>query len=309
VSGEEHYTPAPPADFILPFDLPNARPARAASCGSTRVGARARARMRCPKRRRAWRRRPACLARAARFRAEARRPADGADQKRRPLDLVTADYYGADDGSSLPACAALRGSTRRGSRRWKTRRLPSALAGAGSSASPSSRGKAAELSGHRLAGTGRDRGVGGSLFRPVRAIADRHPPGGRALYEPGKRGPALARGRGDAAGDARRPRRCRRLGAARAFLATLEDIELVDTAAGGNGCCGGCSTKTKCACIPRSPMVFRCDCEPARIASVLRSYSPAERTASPIPTASSVPAANFVVRFTPSAPPTSPTAD
>ena len=62
------------------------------------------------------------------------------------------------------------------------------------------------------------------------------------------------------------------------LLKTVEDLELVDTAAGaGNACCGGCSTKTKCGCSRPRRSPSAATATPDRIAQVLKAYAPEER--------------------------------
>ena len=98
-----------------------------------------------------------------------------------PLDLVTADYYGADEDGAAARRARLRpAGCGRVSPRWTDQDF-AALAGKGALAitiEPSVGGQTyqgiVELSPDGIARLGRN------LFRPVRAIAHRDPPGGRA---------------------------------------------------------------------------------------------------------------------------------
>ncbi len=60
-------------------------------------------------------------------------------------------------------------------------------------------------------------------------------------------------------------------------LRTVEDIELLDTALAAETLLWRLFHEDEARVLPAEPIAFRCDCDTARIASVLRSYSPEER--------------------------------
>ena len=61
------------------------------------------------------------------------------------------------------------------------------------------------------------------------------------------------------------------------FLATLEDIELVDTGLSAESLLWRLFHEDEVRVHPAEPIVFRCSCETGRIASVLRAYPAEER--------------------------------
>jgi molecular chaperone Hsp33 len=201
------YTPAPAADFVLPFDLPNAG-CRGRLVRLDRASARALSAHALPEA--AARVAGESVALAAILgtalkldgRLTLQTKSDG------PLDLVTVDYFGAEGADP----AGLRGFARLDGARF------SALNGTGDFAQLAGRGALAitieprlggqtyqgivELSAHGIAASGRN------LFRAERAIADRDPAGGRAGVHTRNGGAGLARGRHHAAGNpGTRPRR------------------------------------------------------------------------------------------------------
>jgi len=271
------YPPAPAADFILPFDLPNAR-LRGRFVRLDGVSARALAAHVLPE--------AAARVAAETFvlsallgsalkldgRLTVQTKSDG------PLDLVTADYYGADGGQP----AGVRGFARIDETRF------SAL------------GETAP-SFERLAGAG----VVGITIEPRRegqnyqGIVSLEPSGIAAsaeayfaqseqlptairlaaapLYEAGKRGPHWRAGglMLQATPDGRvEDDDWERLST---FLATVEDIELVDIGLPAEKLLWRLFHEDEVRVQPVERVEFRCHCEPTRIASVLRSYSAAER--------------------------------
>ena len=271
------YTPAPAADFILPFDLPNAR-LRGRMVRLDAVSARALAAHKLPE--------AAARVAAETFvlsallgsalkldgRLTVQTKSDG------PLDLVTADYYGADETHP----AGIRGFARVDEERF---------AGLGEAA-PSF---------ETLAGSG----IVGITIEPRRegqnyqGIVSLEPAGIAAsaeayfaqseqlptairlaaapLYEAGKRGPHWRAGglMLQATPDGRvEDDDWERLST---FLSTVEDIELVDIALPAEKLLWRLFHEDDVRVQPVERVEFRCHCEPSRIASVLRSYSAAER--------------------------------
>ena len=58
---------------------------------------------------------------------------------------------------------------------------------------------------------------------------------------------------------------------------TIEDIELVDTSLSAETLLWRLFHQEEVRVLPAEPIAFRCDCDAARIAAVLRSYSPEDR--------------------------------
>ena len=181
-----------------------------------------------------------------------------------PLDLVTADYYGADEDASH---RGVRGYARLDAARFAA--LESAdfatLAGKGALAitiEPRLGGQTYQgIVALSPDGIGR---VGGNLFRPVRAIAHRDPAGGRAALCGGREPAALARRRHHAADDAGGRQARRRAGRARAAPMTGSGCRCCSRRSRiwnwwtpslrPRPCCGGCSTKTRCGCSRAEPV-------------------------------------------------------
>jgi molecular chaperone Hsp33 len=271
------YTRAPAADFILPFDLPNAR-LRGRFVRLDDVSARALEAHVLPE--------AAARVAAETFvlsallgsalkldgRLTVQTKSDG------PLDLVTADYYGADDGQP----AGVRGFARIDEARFAALDDPA----------PSF---------ERLAGAG----IVGITIEPRRegqnyqGIVSLEPAGIAAsaeayfaqseqlptairlaaapLYEAGKRGPHWRAGGVmlQATPDGRvEEDDWERLST---FLETVEDLELVDIGLPAETLLWRLFHEDDVRVQAVEKLVFRCSCEPTRIASVLKSYSPAER--------------------------------
>ena len=62
-----------------------------------------------------------------------------------------------------------------------------------------------------------------------------------------------------------------------AFLATVEDMELVDVSLAAETLLWRLFHDDEVRVHPAETIAFRCDCESERIASVLRSYAPSQR--------------------------------
>jgi molecular chaperone Hsp33 len=61
------------------------------------------------------------------------------------------------------------------------------------------------------------------------------------------------------------------------ILRTVEDLELVDTSLPAETLLWRLFNEDEVRVLPAEPVAFRCECDRARIASILRSYSPEER--------------------------------
>jgi molecular chaperone Hsp33 len=62
------------------------------------------------------------------------------------------------------------------------------------------------------------------------------------------------------------------------ILKTVEDLELVDTSLAPETLLWRLFHEDEVRVEPPEPVIFRCDCDTSRIAGVLKNYSPAERT-------------------------------
>ena len=193
-----------------------------------------------------------------------------------PLDMIAADYYGADGDKPK----GVRGFARLDAERFAA--LPeapsfAALAGAGSLAitvEPRRGGKTYQgivtLSPKGIANSAEVYfGQSEQLLTLVRLAA-------APVYEPGK--PEAWRAGGlmlqvtpgapHAGEDWER---------VTALGRTIEDIELVDTALGAETLLWRLFHQEEVRVLPAEPIAFRCDCDGARIAAVLRSYPAEER--------------------------------
>ena len=271
------YKPAPAADFILPFDLPNAR-LRGRFVRLDSVSARALAAHALPE--------AAARVAAETFvlsallgsalkldgRLTVQTKSDG------PLDLVTADYYGANEQHP----AGIRGFARIDEERF---------AGLGEAA-PSFE----TLAGAGIVGITIEPRLEGQNYQGIVSLepagiaasaqayfaqSEQLPTAIRLaaapLYEAGKRGPHWRAGglMLQATPDGRvEEDDWERLSA---FLDTVEDIELVDIGLPAEKLLWRLFHEDDVRVQPVERLTFRCNCEPTRIAGVLRSYSAAAR--------------------------------
>jgi molecular chaperone Hsp33 len=274
--GERDYEPAPAADFVLPFDLPQAglrgRLVRLDAASSRALEAHA-----LPE--------P-----AARIAAEtcvlgallgSALKLDGRltvqTKSTGPLDLVAADYYGAE--ADRPA--GVRSFARLDEQRFASLSdAPSfeAMAGEGIVA----------ITIEPRQGEQRYQGIVALAPQSIAASAEAYFAQSEQLptairlaaapvYVPGKAGShwiagglmlqATPEGRVDA-------RDWERLAA---FLTTVEDMELVDVSLAAETLLWRLFHEDEVRVHQSEAVAFRCDCESGRIASVLRSYAPAER--------------------------------
>jgi molecular chaperone Hsp33 len=270
---DKPYTPAPAADFVLAFDLPGFR-GRLVRLDS--VSARALEAHALPE--------PAARVAAETLtlaallgsalkldgRLTVQSKSDGA------LDLAAADYYGAEDGRA----AGLRGLARIDAERAKTLgAAPSfaQLVGDGSLAitieprrgEQSYQGIVA-LSPEGMAASAE------TYFAQSEQLPTAIRLAAAPLYEPGK--PARWRAGGimlQATPDA--PLREDDWERLKLFLKSLSDFELIDVSLTAETLLWRLFNEDEIRVHPAEPLAFRCDCDAARIASVLRAYAPAER--------------------------------
>ncbi|HTQ15728.1 MAG TPA: Hsp33 family molecular chaperone HslO [Rhizomicrobium sp.] len=283
------YTPAPAADFVLPFDVPGFRgrlvrldetSARALQAhvlpeGAQRVVAEAVVLA-------------ALLGSALKLdgRLSVQTRGDG------PLDLVTADYYGAAGGKPI----GLRGFARLDETRAAATNAATAPNAAARNAAP--RNFAALAGAGSLGITIEPRielGRGGQAYQGIVALS----PEGLAvsaeayfaqseqlatalrlaaapLYVPGK--PVRWRAGGlMLQATPELPLREDDWERLRAHIATLEDFELVDTQLSAETLLWRLFHEDEIRVHPAEPLAFRCGCDGGRIAAVLRAYAPAER--------------------------------
>jgi molecular chaperone Hsp33 len=267
------YKPAPAADFVLPFDLPNAglrgRLVRLDSVSARALSAHKLAEP-CARVAAETLVLSALLGSALKLdgRLTVQTKSDGA------LDLAAADYYGADGDRA----AGVRGFARADEARI-------------TSANP----KFAELAGTGSLAITIEPRVGGQTYQGIVPLA---PEGIAAsaehyfaqseqlptaiklsaapLYVPGK--PAAWRAGGmmlqATPGSEPRDDDWERLSI---FLKSLEDFELVDTELSAETLLWRLFHQDEVRVQPAEALIFRCDCSGDRIEAVLRSYSPEDR--------------------------------
>ena len=277
MSSPESYIRAPAGDFVLAFDLPNAG-LRGRLVRLDTVSARALSAHALPE--------P-----AARIAAEAtvlgtllgsalklegrltiQTKSDG------PLDLVAADYYSADE--SRPA--GVRAFARLDEARFAALEAPSfaALAGAGVVAitiEPRDGGKnyqgIVSLEAKSIAASAE------AYFAQSEQLPTAIRLAAAPVYEPGRReahwraGGLMLQAMPDANVDDDDWERLA------SFIASLEDIELVDTALAAETVLWRLFHEDEVRVHTAEPIGFRCDCSTERITSVLRAYSAADREA------------------------------
>jgi len=265
------YTPAPAADFVLAFDLPGFR-GRVVRLDS--VSARALEAHALPEA--AARVAAEGLVLAALLgsalkldgRLTVQSKSDGA------LDLAAADYYGAEDGRA----AGLRAFARVDHERAKAAAPTfAALAGAGSLAitiEPRRGGQSYQgitaLSPDGLAASAE------TYFAQSEQLPTAIRLAAAPLYEPGK--PARWRAGGimlQATPDA--PLREDDWDRLTLFLKSLGDFELLDVSLSAEDLLWRLFHEDEIRVHPAEPLTFRCDCDAARIAAVLRGYAPEDR--------------------------------
>jgi molecular chaperone Hsp33 len=267
---EPTYTPAPAADFVLPFDLPGFRgrlvrleqvSSRALEAhvlpeAAQRVVAEAVTLA-------------ALLGSALKLdgRLTVQTRSDG------PLDLVAADYYGATDAGP----AGLRGYARADVERIAPAPAFGDLAGAGSlgiTIEPRRGGQSYQgivaLSPDGLAASAE------TYFAQSEQLPTAVRLAAAPLFEPGKKaawrvGGMLLQATADA------PLREDDWERYNLFLKSLSDFELVDTQLSAETLLWRLFHEDEIRVHPAEPLVFRCECDGGRIAAVLKAYSPAER--------------------------------
>jgi molecular chaperone Hsp33 len=274
---EPGYRPAPPADFVLPFDLPRAR-MRGRFVRLDETSTRALEAHRLPEAasRVAG---EACVLAAllgsalklsGRLTVQTR--SDG------PLDLVTTDYYGA----THDAAAGVRAFARLDMARFaalETASPPFAkLAGDGAVAITIEPEQGAQtyqgivqLSPEGIAASAE------AYFAQSEQLPTAIKLAAAPLFTPGdpnprwRAGGMMLQSTPEAAVDIDDWERLS------LFLATLEDIELVDVGLAAEQLLWRLFHEDEVRVHPAEPIVFRCSCETARIASVLRTYSTKDR--------------------------------
>lgn len=267
----EGHVPAPPGDFVLPFDLPAAgvrgRLVRLDATSARALSAHAlpEAAARVLGETLAL---GAILATALKLdgRLSVQTKSDG------PLDLVAADYYGAADGKpkGVRGFARLKdGATQTGF---------AGLVGAGSLAitiEPRSGGQTYQgitaLSPEGIAASAE------AYFAQSEQLPTALRLAAAPLYEAGRDGPAW-RAAGimlQATPDAKRSDDdWDRLAL---ILKTVEDLELVDTALPAETLLWRLFHDDEVRVMPAERIAFRCDCDSGRIAAVLKSYTQEDR--------------------------------
>ena len=274
MASQDTYIPAPPGDFVLPFDLPNTG-LRGRLVRLDSVSARALSAHALPE--------PAArvaaetcvlgtllgsaLKLAGRLTVQTK--SDG------PLDLVAADYYGAEPDRP----AGVRSYARLNEGRYASldSRSFAAMAGEGVVAitiEPREGGKNYQgivpLERTSVAASAEAYFAQSEQLPTVIRLA------AAPLYEPGKAvhwraGGFMLQATPEKRVDADDWDRLS------SFVASLEDIELVDTTLAAETVLWRLFHEDEVRVHPVEPIVFRCECDTARIASVLRAYGKGER--------------------------------
>jgi molecular chaperone Hsp33 len=269
----EGHTPAPPGDFVLPFDLPAAG-VRGRVVRLDATSARALSAHILPEA-------------ASRVLGETvalgvllgtTLKLDGRltvqTKSNGPLDLVSADYYGEGAGKSR----GVRGFARFDESRGAATPDFETLAGKGSLAITIE----PRMGGQTYQGIVAlsPLGIGASAetyFQQSEQLPTAMRLAAAPLFEAGKASPAWRAGgiMLQVTPDAKRSDDdWERLSL---IMRTVEDLELVDTALPAETLLWRLFHEDEVRVLPAEPVAFRCDCSGARIASVLRSYSPEER--------------------------------
>ena len=273
---EKPYTPAPAADFVLPFDLPQVglrgrmvrleeASARALSAhvlpeAATRIAGEALALA-------------AILGTSLKLdgRLTVQTKSDG------PLDLMTVDYYGAEPGRPL----GLRTYARLDESRFAELPAPASfdtIAGDGALAitiEPKAGGKTyqgiVELAPAGIAASAE------TYFAQSEQLPTAIRLAAAPVYTPGSKTPKWRAGgimlqaTPDGQGSEDDWERLS------SFLATVEDVELLDVSLPAETLLWRLFHEDEARVLPAEPVSFRCDCRGDRIAGVLRSYKPTER--------------------------------
>ena len=206
-----------------------------------------------------------------------------------PLDLVAADYFGADSGSVVSADArGVRGYARLDETRFAELKTPdfASLVGKGSLAitiEPRMGGQTYQgivaLSEDGIAGSAETYFMQSEQLPTVLRLA------AAPLFKAGEKKPHWrAAGimlqmmpeaaKTTAPEDVKTSDDWTRLSL---LLKTVEDLELLDTALAPERVLWRLFHEDEVRVHPASPVAFRCDCDPARIVTVLKSYSPEDR--------------------------------
>jgi molecular chaperone Hsp33 len=273
---DETYTPAPEGDFVLPFDVAGAgvrgRFVRLDATSTRALSAHA-----LPEA--AGRVAGELLVLAALLgsalkldgRLTAQTKSDG------PLDLIAADYYGAADGKPK----GVRGYARLDKERL-SRAEPSfaALAGEGSLAitiEPRRGGKTYQgivtLSPDGIAASAE------TYFEQSEQLPTLIRLAAAPLFTPGAKEPAWRAGGLMLQATPGATRGADDWARLSSLAATVEDLELVDTALTAETLLWRLFNQEEVRVQPAEAIAFRCECDGTRIADVLRSYSEEERAA------------------------------
>jgi molecular chaperone Hsp33 len=275
VAPEQSYIPAPPGDFILPFDLPNAglrgRLVRLDQSSSRAMDAHAlpEAAARVAAETCAL---SALLGSALKLegRLTVQTKSDG------PLDLITADYYSADGDRP----AGIRAYARLDEARFAALSSPtfSTLVGSGVVAITIEPNESANN--YQGIVALENSGIAKSAeayFAQSEQLPTAIRLAGAPVYERGQTGPRWRAGGMmlQATPEARvEADDWDRLAA---FISTLEDIELVDTSVAAETILWRLFHEDEVRVHPAERIEFRCDCNTSRISSVLGAYSASDR--------------------------------
>lgn len=269
------YIPAPPGDFVLPFDLPQVgvrgRLIRLDNASARALGAHL---LPEPAARIAGEALALAAILGSALKLDGRLTVQ--TKSNGPLDLVTVDYYGAEEARP----AALRGYARLDREKLGPHSNPSfeQLAGKGALAitiEPRLGGNTyqgiVELSGDGIAASAE------TYFAQSEQLPTMIRLAAAPVYTPGVAEPHWCAGGLMLQATPERVRDEEDWERLSLFLKTVEAVELVDTALSGESLLWRLFHEDEVRVLPSEPIVFRCDCDTDRIASVLKSYAPEER--------------------------------
>jgi len=269
------YMPAPPGDFVLPFDLPQVgvrgRLIRLDDASARALGAHL---LPEPAARIAGETLALAAILGSALKLDGRLTVQ--TKSNGPLDLVTVDYYGAEEDRP----AALRGYARLDREKFATQSSPSfeQLAGKGALAitiEPRLGGNTyqgiVELSADGIAPSAE------TYFAQSEQLPTMIRLAAAPVYTPGIAEPHWRAGGLMLQATPERARDEEEWERLSLFLKTVEAVELVDTALSGESLLWRLFHEDEVRVLPSEPIVFRCDCDTDRIASVLKSYAPEER--------------------------------
>jgi len=273
---DQTYTPAPPGDFVLPFDVVSAgirgRLVRLDAASARALSAHALAE---PAARVAGEMLALAALLGTALKLDGRLTAQ--TKSNGPLDLIAADYYGAEGDRPK----GVRGYARVDAERMTALGVTpgfAALAGTGVLAitiEPKRGGKTyqgiVDLSPKGIAASAETYFAQSEQLPTLVRLA------AAPLYTPGTREASWRAGGLMLQATPDATRQADDWDRLEALARTVEDVELVDTALSAETLLWRLFNEEEVRVQPAEPISFRCDCDGERIAAVLRSYTPEDR--------------------------------